>query len=84
MKPRDLILAGEVLYGRRWKVKLGQDIGVSTRTLREYAKGATPIPKKVALAVQARLYSQDWPEFARKIRGAHRRLNLNDFQESAK
>src|SRR6202040_1636333 len=48
MTPAELIAAGELLYGRRWKLPLARTVGYGREALHRYSTGGHPIPPPLA------------------------------------
>lgn len=44
MTPDTLAAIGRALYGERWQTALAHDLGVTDRTMRRWAAGASPVP----------------------------------------
>ena len=51
MTPRQLKALGELLYGRRWKTYLANDLGVDRRTVMCWAQKEWTIPAARARAI---------------------------------
>ena len=47
MQARQLEAAGKALYGTRWQSDIAAALGVSSRTIRRWLAGDTPIPDGV-------------------------------------
>jgi hypothetical protein len=53
MAPDELIAAGELLYGRRWKLPLARVVGYGREALLDYSVGSRRIPSLLAARVRA-------------------------------
>jgi hypothetical protein len=53
MAPAELIAAGELLYGRRWKLPLARMVGYGREALLDYSAGRRRIPPLLATRVRA-------------------------------
>src|ERR1700687_4187149 len=53
MGPAELIAAGELLYGRRWKLPLARIVGYGREALHRYSTGRRRIPPLLAARVRA-------------------------------
>jgi hypothetical protein len=53
MTPVELIAAGELLYGRRWKLPLARIVGYGREALLDYSVGRRRIPTFLAARVRA-------------------------------
>src|SRR5579862_4524842 len=53
MTPMELIAAGELLYGRRWKLPLARIVGYGREALLDYSVGTRRIPPFLAARVRA-------------------------------
>jgi hypothetical protein len=53
MVPAELIAAGELLYGRRWKLPLARIVGYGREALLDYSTGRRRIPPLLAARVRA-------------------------------
>lgn len=62
MTPDDLQIAATAVFGSRWKSSFGRLVGLSYDQILRYARGATEIPRAIALAV---LWMLDHPDAAR-------------------
>ncbi len=53
MTPAELITAGELLFGRRWKLPLARIVGYGREALLDYSLGRRRIPSFLAARVRA-------------------------------
>jgi len=53
MTPAELIAAGELLYGRRWKLPLARTVGYGREALHHYSTGRRRIPSLLAARIRA-------------------------------
>ena len=53
MTPAELIAAGELLYGRRWKLPLARTVGYGREALHLYSTGGRRIPPLLAARIRA-------------------------------
>jgi hypothetical protein len=56
--PSMLAECGESLFGTKWRVDLGQALGVSERTVRRWAAGSSPVPDDVWTEIGALLFNR--------------------------
>jgi hypothetical protein len=52
MEPAELIAAGELLYGRRWKLPLARIVGYGREALHHYSTGGRRVPPLLAARVR--------------------------------
>ena len=52
MTPAELIAAGELLYGRRWKLPLARTVGYGREALHHYSTGRRRIPPLLATRIR--------------------------------
>ena len=53
MTPAELIAAGELLYGRRWKLPLARTVGYGREALHCYSIGRRRVPPLLAARIRA-------------------------------
>jgi len=53
MTPAELIAAGQLLYGRRWKLPLARIVGYARESLHHYSAGGRRIPPLLAARIRA-------------------------------
>ena len=53
MTPDELRFLGRALYGERWRIPLATELGVDTRTVRNWLAGKHPINKRTAAALRS-------------------------------
>jgi hypothetical protein len=53
MTPAELIAAGELLYGRRWKLPLARTVGYGREALHHYSTGGRRISPLLAARIRA-------------------------------
>jgi hypothetical protein len=52
MTPAELVIAGEAVYGKRWRTPLARALNLSTRLIRYYERGQRPIREDRAAQIR--------------------------------
>lgn len=61
MTPDELAALGEACYGAHWQTPLAAAMGTTTRQVRRWRAGATPIGPRLDGRLRAVLGAKDWP-----------------------